>query len=40
MHTDFAEGRLTLGHVWELKVSAFYRTFNAMLVNESYVKLI
>ena len=37
MHTDFAEGTLTHGRVWELKASAIYRTFNAMLVNEDYV---
>ena len=37
MQVGFAEGRLTHRRVWELKGSAFYRTFNAMLVNESYV---
>ena len=37
MHTDFAEGTLTHRRVWELKGSAAYRTFNAMLANEAYV---
>ena len=37
MHTDFVEGTRTHGRVWELKASAVYRTFNAMLANESYV---
>ena len=31
MHTDFAEGTITHGRVWELKASAVYRAFNAML---------
>ena len=37
MHTDFAKGTITYGRVWELKASAFYRTFNSMLANEVYV---
>ena len=38
MHTGFAEGRLTHGRVWELKDSAVYQDFNAMLANEIYVE--
>ena len=37
MNDAFAEGTLTHGRVWELKASAVYRTFNAMLANEVYV---
>ena len=32
------EDRLTHRRVWELKGSAFYRTFNAMLATTTYVK--
>jgi hypothetical protein len=38
MHGDLAEGTLTHGRVWGLKVSAFCRTFNAMLATTTYVK--
>ena len=38
MHADFAEGTVTPWRGWELKASAFYRTFNAMLANEIYVE--